>query len=72
MTALAKVMADSLLVRPNVPAHLIERYDAIVELAIRQAYVDDFTAPLAALEELTDADFRPLAPVVELHGRGVA
>lgn len=70
MSALAKAMADSLLIRPHLPEHLVERYDAIFELAVRQAYVDDFAPQHAALEELVDADFRPLAPVIEIADYG--
>ena len=74
VTALAKAMADSLLIRPELPERLWERYDAIFELAVRQAYMEDIAGPMANLHDLVENDFRPLAPVVELHpySRGIA
>lgn len=67
MTRLGRMMAESLALREDLPAYLIERYDAFTETAMGYASALDAHEATAAVPD-DIGDFRPLAEIIELHG----
>lgn len=73
MSDMVELMADSLLIRKHVPKRLRAKYDRLANAAFRAASYEPVVEDARRLVDFIESDFRPLAPVIELHGhpRGV-